>query len=483
MVGRFRGGATCDVIIGRRLLPGGDPSRAFEVATLPTPAEASGDRHWIVGDFDGNGRDDLLRQRESGPPFVGWVAPEPPWWSSHYSRWSDPFLAHDTLIHFSSLEGDQHKGYIASSGDGLLDDWKTGRVRPGGLDLKALGCRVGRRDLIVEVERFDSVNFDLLKAGVSLTIRRFAQAPVANPDGSRGIALHVIYRDPTPHEQLDDVMKNFNERYPPRAHRGVVHTMFCGPFGAAQMMGDKGGFGTSTEVQDMMSHELGHELGLNHDGYQTHNSPIYPSLMSYTYQNITRRTRLTGYSDGSLRFPASERAEALRAAAGAFRSGALPGQRPVLLSTAAGGELDAGRLELERDFRGGGCDRRHQLQPFHRYRSPEIRDRIERDGARARDRGRRASAATAALLRQRAWQFAPPAPDAPAPAASLSPERPGAIVVRAWLGDDRDRDGERWSAETVVEANGVIGDPTAVSGRRRDLGRLPHDGRGSAAAR
>ena len=41
MVGRFRGGPTCDIIIGRRLLPGGDPSRAFEVATLPTPAEAT----------------------------------------------------------------------------------------------------------------------------------------------------------------------------------------------------------------------------------------------------------------------------------------------------------------------------------------------------------------------------------------------------------------------------------------------------------
>ncbi len=56
-----------------------------------------------------------------------------------------------------------------------------------------------------------------------------------------------------------------------------------------------------------------------------------------------------------------------------------------------------------------------------------------------------------------------PAPDAPAAAASLGPERPGALVVQAWLGDDRDRDGKRWSAETVVEANGVIGDPTAVS--------------------
>ncbi len=300
MVGRFRGGATCDLIIGRQLLPGGDPSRAFDVATLPTPEEASGDRHWIVGDFDGNGRDDLLRQRESGPPFIGWVAPEPPWWSSHYRRWTDPFLAHDTVIHFSSLEGDQRKGYIASAGDGLLDDWKTGSVRPGGLDLKALGCRVGRRDLIVEVERLDSVNFNLLKAGADITTRRFAQAHVADPDGSRGIALHVIYREPTPDKQLDLVKKTLYERYPPQAHRGVVHSMFCGPFGAALMMSDKGGFGTSTEPHDMLSHELGHELGLNHDGYQTHNSPIYPSLMSYTYQNITDGHD-SRYSDGSLR--------------------------------------------------------------------------------------------------------------------------------------------------------------------------------------
>ena len=221
-------------------------------------------------------------------------------------RWSDPFLAHDTLIHFSSLEGDQHKGYISSSGDGLLDDWKTGRVRPGGLDLKSIGCRVGRHDVIVEVERFDSVNFDLLKAEVDITARAFAQAHVPNPDGSRGIALHVIYPEPTPRSRVDDIRRRMFADYPPRQRRGVVHTMFCGDprnpgFGAATIMSGVGAFTTNDVILDVMTHEFGHELGLNHDGYQPHNCPIYPSLMSYTYQDkLNGRAELKQLSSGAL---------------------------------------------------------------------------------------------------------------------------------------------------------------------------------------
>ncbi len=50
-----------------------------------------------------------------------------------------------------------------------------------------------------------------------------------------------------------------------------------------------------------MTHEFGHELGLNHDGYQPHNCPIYPSLMSYTYQDkLNGRAELKQLSSGAL---------------------------------------------------------------------------------------------------------------------------------------------------------------------------------------
>ena len=85
-----------------------------------------------------------------------------------------------------------------------------------------------RSDVIVELERFDTVDVPLLYQEVEVTVRYFASLPVANPDGTRGIAMHVIYRPPIPHAKFDEVNQHFNEWYPPREHRGIVHTMFCG---------------------------------------------------------------------------------------------------------------------------------------------------------------------------------------------------------------------------------------------------------------
>ena len=264
-VGRFLGRRTDDIIAGRRLLPGGDPTSPIELDTLPAAAEWKRELWWCVGDIDGNGMDDLIRKRDL-PQNEGGTA---------------------VFIHFASHAGDAHHGYLDDDLDGLPDEWETGAIKPGGLDLKALGCRPGRTDVIVELERFDTVDVPMLQAEVPVTVRYFASLPVANPDGTRGIAMHIVYRPPTPHADFDNVVKEFDKRYPPRHHIGAVHTMFCGAegdpgFSVAVLSGANGKFHLCPPIHDVMSHEFGHELGLGHDGFQPHNCPIYNSIMNYT---------------------------------------------------------------------------------------------------------------------------------------------------------------------------------------------------------
>ncbi len=120
-VGRFLGRSTCDIIAGRRLLPGGDPTSSIELDTLPAASEWNRELWWRSGDIDGNGMDDLIRKRtlpsnEGGPEVV---------------------------IHFASHAGDSHHGYLDDDFDGLPDEWETGAIKPAGLDLKALGCKPG----------------------------------------------------------------------------------------------------------------------------------------------------------------------------------------------------------------------------------------------------------------------------------------------------------------------------------------------------
>ncbi len=423
-VGRFLGHATHDIIVGRRLLPGGDASRTIELPTLPNEAEAKHDLWWRVGDIDGNGMDDLVRKR------------------SRTDREGGP----EILIHFAARQGNVQPGFLDEDQDGLPDDWETGRIKPGGIDLRALGCKPGRSDVIVEIERFDKVDTRLLETEVDVTVRYFASLPVANPDGTRGIAMHPVYRPTTPHADFDNVIKRFDERYPPQAHRGVVHSMFCGAegdpdFAVAGVMGGNGRFHLNRIVHDVMSHEFGHELGLTHEAFQPHNCPIYPSVMNYTYiEGPAHRLDLARYSEGALcSLVLNERHLSERLP--------FPLERVEFLSWTP----YQYRLERSRDGRSVLIDWNWNGIFGEENVVADINYDHGTDFGPPRDVGR--------------------ADSAPVLVTHGTPRdgrlllllgRGGGLRLREWLGSDVDKEGDRWSAEAVVEASGVLGDPTAV---------------------
>ena len=229
------------------------------------------------------------------------------------------------------------------------------------------------------------------------------------------------------------------------------------------MMGGNGTIGTGPNT---LSHELGHSLGLNHDGFQTHNSPIYPSVMSYSYPYNNRRdphVDMKGYSYGSLgAIVLNERKLSERLPVPLERVRFLANEPYYYQLRPAGGSTLV-------DWNWNGNFGEEGVVADINY------SHLTDIGSRRYEIGSSETAPALATVgegpAERLLLFSGrvrgdlprPAPDAPASAASLGPERPGALVVQAWQGDDRDRDGRRWSAETVVEANGVIGDPTAVS--------------------
>jgi hypothetical protein len=286
VVGRFRGASLADVLIGQRLLPGGDPKAAMVMSDLPTLEVAKGDGPWCVGDVAGNGKDDLVRYRRTGQGYTG----------------------NDTFIHFSFDSSDPDKGFYCSAHDGLPDFWKRGRVKPGGLDLAAIGCHVGRRDIVLQLERFDNVDEGHLRGQMDAAVKYFDSLPIKNPDGSVGIDLHVIYQKPWPFRKHDEVISNFDDKFPPVEVRGIVHSAFAennGPL-VSKINGDNSHFNGNWRE---FLHEFGHQLDLTHTGHWGSPTPgftdfagcaLYPSLMSYAYSYAQgpRVGNTIGYSEG-----------------------------------------------------------------------------------------------------------------------------------------------------------------------------------------
>lgn len=263
--GRLTGGENDDVLAGAQLLTGGDPARK---SFLPG---AGGAGAWIAGDLDKNGRGDLIHVCPDGAVFA--------------------------LFCHESNDGDT--GCADSSGDGLLDIWKTGNLKPGGLDLKKLGCRIGRRDLIVEVQRGPTVSDAKARAVIRRAVSYFASLPIVNADGSRGIALHPIFLPPTPKREQKMSWRTRGAKYHPAARVGVTHWMAMedGTVGMSYVLGQTGR--CRPDFANFL-HELGHQLGLTHGGGagRPERCPLYDSVMNYCYMYDGGAG--VGYSDGRL---------------------------------------------------------------------------------------------------------------------------------------------------------------------------------------
>jgi len=449
-VGHFRGLPRADILVGARLLPGGKARQAVHLSNLPAGEQAKGDYAWIAADFDGDGRDDLMRAQRSGDRFDG-----------------------DHVYLHHAFTGSEIAGapFADADRDGLLNAWETGRVKPGGLDLPALGCTPRHRDVIVELQRFADVPEDKLRAEMERVVKYYASLPLENLDGTPGIALHVIYREPMPVEEVSKPWWELGEKYHPAAHRGITHWMQVSMGGGGQSgeMADRGSCGFHGFYATFL-HEFGHQLGLDHTGHWGPAwCPIYPSLMNYAYNyQFNGKGEDIRYSDGRLaRVVLQERNLSERLPLPleqvAFLAGPPYRYRLQPAPDGAGTWIDwnwngvFGEEGIAADINYGYSTTgglRHTIGKT--YTAPALVAH-----------GSPSTEGPARLLlfcgQLPAGAPLPPA-DATAKQPSLSPEQPGRLCLRLWQGTDPETEAAKWSEEIPVEPQDVTGDPSAAFG-------------------
>jgi hypothetical protein len=229
-----------------------------------------------------------------------------------------------------------------TDGDGLPDDWEINGIDVDDdgvidLDLPMLGADWEHKDIFVEIDYMNYGgsgpihNHEPHLGSIFEVQKAFDNAPVSNPDGARGINLHYVIDESTPHQDVinwDDFYSikraNFgtrDERIHPKiikAKKMVFHYAlfahnYTGGSGSGEISGNDFfialGDGASTldraraEETATFMHELGHNLGLRHGGNEAVNfKPNYPSVMNYLFQfNYRVPSRPLDYSTGSRR--------------------------------------------------------------------------------------------------------------------------------------------------------------------------------------
>jgi hypothetical protein len=177
----------------------------------------------------------------------------------------------------------------------------------GGVDLRYYGASPKKKDIFVEMDYYP--NLRPAQAALDRVTAAFAAAPVSNPDGTTGIALHLELSNQIAAADADmnlspawadfDVIKAkyFPARRAPFFHYALIANQYDsgGSSGLSRgipghdFMVTMGNWGTpgGTEQQQAgtIMHELGHNIGLQHGGNEGMNYKAnYLSLMSYNYQ-------------------------------------------------------------------------------------------------------------------------------------------------------------------------------------------------------
>lgn len=231
-----------------------------------------------IGDFQGDRRDDVLIRRFDG----GWRN------------------GRDVLVVLSYLDGDADQDGDGldnareaalksdpldadTDHDGLLDGQEVNG--DGGIDLAALGCSPTHQDVLVYVQRYDSVDGARAKAEIERAAAYWATLPGKNPDGTGGIHLVPMWLGPLPAAKIGPPWWDLGEANLPVAARGIAHYMIVSPGGGGQSgeLADQGGCGDHALYATFL-HEFGHQVGLTHSGGPGAGwAPVYTSMMNYSY--------------------------------------------------------------------------------------------------------------------------------------------------------------------------------------------------------
>lgn len=244
------------------------------------------------------------------------------WWSysPSSSSWSyQPAASSFTPAASNSRAADPSSSTADSDGDGIPNSWETNGYDYDGdgqvdLDFPAWGANPNKKDLFVEMDYMPGLLAS--QSELDTIVRTFANYPVNNPDGSRGINLHLDAGDAYAKYDLgggneidyqalrnEQTVGQLRQENSDPARNGIFHYMVFGDYytdapgssGIAQIDGLNfavtlgpqywGNNVSSNTYVGTFIHELGHNLGLYHGGDDDVNfKPNYFSIMNYRYQ-------------------------------------------------------------------------------------------------------------------------------------------------------------------------------------------------------